>query len=737
MKFSDGYYNHHPMVDFYNSMDPQIYAGGGGGSSGSHAEMPKDMDLGIRDIGMSVPLGISAANVQGVYSKIRMGAGHLELGFPGMGAGQRNAQTPGMYGQDQRQALRELGLINEVKFTTHAAYNVMGMTGADQQGNFALTRARMAQKEVERAIDFAADVAGGGAVVVHTGEFERPLTEVHVTDRETGREHNWSRDETGRLMFKKRITEDADAQFTLVDDRTGQAFTTAQKDRLVAYPVWNRAKEDYQGEDQNGNPLRVRKGEYIDYWGRKIIDPMDPERGRVPEYDPQTKRFKTTYLSYDNFKEHAEEYNEWFRWKNNREPSFYQKRSQTEAYLNATMETNAGHSRGWALQYGQEADTMIEGIRKLREMEKFYRELDKNIPEKDKWKIMMRDAEFANLSKGILAPEEKHPLDIVKERIHDMEKRLEFARQASTSQEQQAKDIVESAAHIVEPTKYIEQQAIRGYAESAIHAMEKSKDPNNPIFIAMENLFPERFGGHPQELKWLIQTARKKMVDLLTEPTYIMSDSPHEGSLIGQNEDGTLYAKKTANPWYRPGLSQEEAEKLAETHIKATVDPGHANLWRKFYQRKPGQTWEQAEKDFEVWLVDQIEDLAKHKMIGNFHLADNLGYHDEHLAPGQGNVPYDEIIKVLKRHGYDKAYTVEPGADASTDISDFHGLMKTWRHFGSSIYDMGGSMSAGMPRQTWADVHYSYFGQNKPPYYIFGGYAPSNDWTLWTAVPLE
>ena len=122
-------------------------------------------------------------------------------------------------------------------------------------------------------------------------------------------------------------------------------------------------------------------------------------------------------------------------------------------------------------------------------------------------------------------------------------------------------------------------------------------------------------------------------------------------------------------------------------------------------------------------------------MVGNIHLADNYGYHDDHLAPGQGNSPIKEIISTIKKYGYDKAITVEPGADASTDLSDFHGLMKTWRFFGSPVYGMG-FRGGGVP-QTWSDVQYSFFGQNKPPYYIFGGYAPSNDWTLWSAVPLE
>ena len=133
--------------------------------------------------------------------------------------------------------------------------------------------------------------------------------------------------------------------------------------------------------------------------------------------------------------------------------------------------------------------------------------------------------------------------------------------------------------------------------------------------------------------------------------------------------------------------------------------------------------------------MKSIESLAKDKMIGNVHLADNFGYQDDHLAPGQGNSPVKRIMEVIKRNGYDKAITVEPGADASTDLGDFYGLMKTWRLFGSPVSGSG----YGTPQEPsrWGDVQYAYFGQNRPPSYIFGNYSPSNDWTLWSQVPLE
>src|SRR3989344_816855 len=249
MQFNSGYTNS-PVVDYFNAMDPQSY-----GEKPSYGA-----ELGIKDIGMSVPMGISAANVAGIYSKIRMGAGNIEIQFPGYRTGSRNAQTPEMFGEDQRQAIRELSLANEVKFTTHASFQLMGMMGRDERGNFSLYNATQDLFELKRAIDFQADL-GGGSVVMHSGEFDRPITDMYVDD-ETGRT-NLARDPSGRLMFRQAHQQETDAQFTLMDDRTSAKIETVQKDRLVANPVWNRAEKDYTGYDQDGHPIMIRKGDYI------------------------------------------------------------------------------------------------------------------------------------------------------------------------------------------------------------------------------------------------------------------------------------------------------------------------------------------------------------------------------------------------------------------------------------------------------------------------------------------
>ena len=722
MKFSSGYYSHHPMVDYFNAMDPQLYG----------EKPPYGVDLGVKDIGMSVPMGISASNVAGIYSKIRMGAGNIEIQFPGYRMGSRNAQTPEMLGEDQRQAIRELSLANEVKFTTHASFQLMGMMGRDERGNFSITNATQDMFELKRAIDFQADL-GGGSVVMHSGEFERPMTDMYLDD-ETGR-LNLARDPSGRLMFRQAHIQEVAAHFELLDDRTSAKIETVQKNRLVAHPVWSTAEKDEWGEDQDGHRVYIKQGDYIDYGGKKILDPYDTLKGRVPKFNEHTKLFEVKLKSFEDFRREAEEYNRYFELKKGKKPNYYEKMYPEEAYVKATLDAQESVARGWSLQFSQRAMSHLKALSKLEEAKKFYEHLDKSLPDEEKWKIFRQDAELYNITGGFVAPEMKHPLELIEKTLFNVKREIDYDRSTAAGQEQQAIDTHTTKQHIITPIKRLESIGIRLYAEAGLHALRKTRDPNNPVTVAIEHIFPERFGGHLEELKWVIKKSREKMADMLTKPEIEFGASLAPEAItkevLEKIEKGEY---KQPNPFYM-GISREEAEKLAESHIKATLDTGHINLWRKYWQDDPRLTREQNEDAFKKWVLDQVESLAKEKMVGNVHLADNYGYHDDHLAPGQGNSPIREIMAILKKHGYEKAVTVEPGADASTDLSDFHGLMKTWRFFGSPVYGMG-FRGVSVP-QTWADVQYSFFGQNKPPYYVFGAYAPSNDWTLWSAVPLE
>ena len=674
-----------------------------------------DVNIGIKEIGQSVPMGIAAQNVQGIAAKIRAGAGSLELGFAGVGRGQRNAHTPGQYGKDQRQAIKELAMVNEIDLTTHAAYGIMGLAGMDQRGNFSKDHRKFAVDEIKRAIDFAADTALGGSVVVHTGEFQRPISEA-----------DWNTDR----KFMQHSEEHKTATVRLVDSRTGEVKSEIRKNQTVARPVWNKFEPDnkvfwdsHGGNsyvDSNNNV--VNPGDYIDYEGNKIVDPFDPHNGRVPCYDASTNRFKVYSSKWEDFEREADERNlveakrmgmslEEYK---SKYPSDYL--YPEEAFLRASMESNEGHSRGWALNYSKDFQKYKDSLVKLRKAKSFYEQVWNNTPEDERWTLKQQARDFAaSMSGGMIPPEFNSPVEILDHAINDAVRTLEQIQQSAVAQEQQALEVSQTRKHILSAEKYALKESHRSYAEAALHAFDLTKQRNleRPLMITMENIYPESYGAHPDELKSLIINSRKKMVDMLTKPEI----------------DGD------PNPNFRPDISRQEAEKAASTHIKATLDIGHMNMWRKYWQNDPKKSISENDGEFKKWFIKKTEELAPY--VGNVHLTDNFGYQDDHLSPGEGNSPVKEVVNALRKGGYKGVLTTEPGADATNDLGDFWGVMKAWRLFGSPVYGAHGPSRADAPRGSWSDIQYSYFGQVQPPYYIFGSYSPSQDWTLWSQVPLE
>ena len=599
--------------------------------------------LGVKEVGIAMAMGIGARNIPEITSKIRAGAGNLEIQFMGAGRGSQQGETPGMFGKYHRQALRELSKANEINLTTHASVGIPGLAGQDQQGNFSDEQRKMALDEVNRAIEFAADTALGGSVVIHTGEFQRPISE-----------EPWAE---GGKKFSGFEEEPKKAVIRVVNKNTGQVLTQIRKNEKVSRPVW----------------LTNEKGEYIDYDGNVVS-----RENRVPRYNSEKGTFDIVEKGWDSFVEEAKEMTEEKR----RElgADFDEERDTVtpeEAFLKATTETQEKIAKGWALYYGRDLDKKFRRLDELNEKKKFLQEKLETTPESEKWKI-------------------KGQLKDTTTELAELKRIIDSDKEMVTGQLQQAKDQERLGKNVISAKKFALERSAGGYALSGMHAWEETKKKNleKPIFITMENIFPESYGGHPQELKKLVLESRKKMINMLKNK----------------------------------GKSESEAKKLAETHIKATLDVGHLNLWRKYFKGN--------DKEFNKWLLDQTEDLAKSKIIGNVHLADNFGYQDEHLAPGQGNTPIKDMVKILKKHGYKGAYTVECGSSATTDASYFHGLMKTWEYLGSPVYSMGAARD-GLPPAQWQNIQHSYFGQTYPPSFVFGAYSPSNEWTLWSGVPME
>ena len=123
-------------------------------------------------------------------------------------------------------------------------------------------------------------------------------------------------------------------------------------------------------------------------------------------------------------------------------------------------------------------------------------------------------------------------------------------------------------------------------------------------------------------------------------------------------------------------------------------------------------------------MLKEIDKMHEKKVLGHFHLADNFGFDDEHLTPGQGNAPIREFVKKLKSKGYDD-FIVEGGSFNPTTA-----LQDTWSYFGTPVY-------SSHPRGSFRDFRQKHFEYKSTPLYIAGAYAPSNQFKTWSEVPLH
>lgn len=235
-------------------------------------------------------------------SKVFAGVAHAELGFAGAGKGNRaqGGITPGMFGKEEREAMRQMAKVNEVGLTTHATIGAQGFAGLTEQG-FREEAAEQTLHEVERAVDFAADVAGGGPVVVHTTEFPRPIFEV-------GKE------------FEGYPGEEKKAPIYLADRETGQILPL-KRDTRVAVPEnhdWKnptRNKEDgtVKWDTATLNELyqdfvgKNGKKDFADFYRGFMQKELDMNRGEEMRWRMNAQQLDERRGSLEKMKRFVEE----------------------------------------------------------------------------------------------------------------------------------------------------------------------------------------------------------------------------------------------------------------------------------------------------------------------------------------------------------------------------------------------------------------------------------------------
>ncbi len=637
----------------------------------------------VPDIGISQKdIGVSAApfgdQLQALKARVFQGASKVELGFMGRGKGsmQGGNTTPEMFGKDERIDIRELAKINKVQLTTHATPNAGSLAGF-QQDRFDEAIRESTLHEIERAIDFAADTTNGGAVVVHAQEFPRPI-----------RDYFYKEDE--KFKFQAYPEEEQRAVRYLVDERTGQV-TPVRKNMPVYEPLYQDHPEDknaWLGVDGS----RISKTE------------SDPQLliKRVPIWRPETFDFETKKRDWAYFVERADKWNE-------THPN--DKKKPEEMWFQIQTENQILRTKGQSLFYANQYEDTKKAYDAVKKALKFYESLEKNIPEEEKWKIMEQSG-YSGLLGRFIPSESKMPSEILKETLRKEEQQLRYIYEGSAASDAQADEMRENIKNVMPVDDYARKKTDDTIVRAAMYAMDREKKPSKeglygwdvrggekferPLFIAVENFFPEIHGGHPDEVKKMVLESRKELAERLQKER---------------------------------GMSSDNAWKEAESRIKATWDTSHANMWRKYFQATPGESMEQTDRRFKDWYLQKAEEWKKENIMGHIHVSDNFGWEDEHVVPGQGNAPIKEFMDKMK----DKVEKGEVDVIVEPAHQDYRAMLGGWKLFGSSIYglEMG-------RRDSWIDVERSYFGRNAPPYFLYGESAPDPEsWTLWSGTRLE
>jgi hypothetical protein len=673
----------------------------------------------MREIGQTVTEGRQFGSfLQSAQAAIRAGAGQIEL-QTGMGGGGEPVGAES-YGEDAREVLREIARANQMKISSvHAPVEIGNMSGFNpQQGGFSDEYRDKEVEEVKSAIKFAAETAQGGGVVIHTGEFQRPMFDA-----------KWNKDG----LFESYEEESERAVKPLVDSRTGRMISEVRMNQIVPRAVWNRfekgnkfweAQDGSSYTDELGN--EVQEGDYVDYEGRKV-----DRNGRVPRYNKEKNTFDIQQQRWSDLVNEAEEIN---RMRAKEKGLTYEEFKATghddvltpeEAFLHATTETQEAIARGWAGNYGDRARSQFESLEKYKKALKFYEKLEKDVPEDEKWRLK----QAFERENPLIPADEKMPVEFIKEQINSLREGIDSTKEMVTGQLQSAEDQKIMRQYATSVSKYALKQSTKSYAEAGIEAMQQSDNnphANRDVFIAPENIFPEMgYGSHPEELIELVQNARKKMVEFLTE-----KEIEHPAG--ARDREGNV--KKVINPYFQ-GITKEEAKKEAHAHIKATLDTQHLGMWFNDFKPLQGETRQDRRVRFNKWYLEEIDKISKADIVGNIHLVDAIGGSHQHLPAGQGELPLKEAIAKLRKDGYKGSINAEGWGEERLGAGRI--LTETWKEFGTPINSMGGYNTPGVQGPSWGQVQHDYLGRNNAPYFVFGAYSPSNDWTLWSEVPME
>ncbi len=392
--------------------------------------------------------------LQELKAKIFSGTKNVEISFIGTGKSSRSqAPTPESYGREEREELRQLAKVNDIELTTHSPANAPGLSGFSEN-RFSPEVQEASLKELKRTIEFAADVAGGGPVTVHTQEFPRAAFEA-------GKE------------FEAYANEKEKAPIYYVQGKTGE---------IKAFP---RDAEIPIPKGGFTNPERDPETGFVKEWQKKKISDFEKEAKDKGE-DVVKYILKEVYKKDLEFSEIEAKNQASQAKKIEREYEFIEKlRKDLEDQKKIDPENAKYNAMRWVERFEEEKRERLtprQGTEGYNDFLKNPIEYLKEIEERTK---RAKDQAFEAADQAKLKIEETNKM------LGEIKPIEEFA--------------------LGKTADAVARGALYAYDQ------EKNKDLKKPIVISPENVWTEFYGGHPRELKEIIIKSRQAFSEKLVK----------------------------------------------------------------------------------------------------------------------------------------------------------------------------------------------------------------------------
>lgn len=447
-------------------------------------------------------------------------------------------------------------------------------------------------------------------------------------------------------------------------------------------------------DERTGRTVQFRKDEVQHVPYGKDFKPLEIKKEEYEKGELKLTEFQ--WEDFERWAEHNKELNKSLK------PEQKLKETPEEIYIEVQLDGQVKTLEGWKTHYVERAEV--------------------EAGEKERAKQNLEIAQRANDKEGIERAQKEYDR-------HDRQQK-DYLNSAY-GQLQQAKELKERQAHLKPIRDFALRRSTRTYAEAGIEAMRAEEagrekgTVTRPLHVGPEIGWPGYYGSHPEEFISLVKKSREEMINLLTSPKMKVPD-PIKGE------------REVDNPYFDKSLNKRQAEELAEKHVKGMFDTSHMGMWLAHFRPELDsetgrlETEEHRIARFNKWYKDQVEKIAESGVVGGIQLVDSMSAAHGHLPPGQGIFPVKETAQIFKKHDF-SGYLVSEGHEEEK-FGEGRIRLKTWQMGGGA--PIGGGYFGGPPLR-WSQVEHGYFGRSYSPLFMFGSYAPSNEFKLWSEVPLE